>query len=1510
MSKGDGLASDDTTKVAILVVGMHRSGTSMLTRVLSLVGCDLPKTLMKAVPNNNQAGFWESQPIADLNDDILASAGSAWDDWRAFDSGWYASPVADEFRERAQALLHEEFGNSRLFVLKDPRICRLLPFWNEVVRDFGARRFVVSPIRNPLDVAMSLEARDGPHDSIGHLLWLRNVLDAEICSRNLTRSYLRYETLLSEAHNVIDMLGRSLGVSWPRRVSVDAQMEIDEFISPEFHHYRSDDLKLLTNPRFSRWITSSFEIFDRWCGGEVRETDTAKLGQIRAAFDAATAIFSRPVAASERRIAERDGRVEALRRDVAERDGRVEALRRDVAERDGRVEALRRDVAERDGRVEALRRDVAERDGRVTKLYASNSWRITAPLRRIRWVYQQVTAVVKHRLYRILWITWHYLPFPVRRRVLHGRLAIGAQKLKKSLERRPTVSAPATAPQLEAARKNPLSKDHSVRNTVPHNDEYVAYDPRPSVVRPDIRIIAFYLPQFHPIPENDQWWGKGFTEWTNVVRGKPLFDGHYQPHLPADLGFYDLRVRDVQRQQVDLARLYGITGFCFYFYWFEGRRLLEAPLDAFVEDKSIDFPFCICWANESWTRTWDGLEQEVLINQRHSADDDFHFIRYVSCYLQHPHYIRIDGRPLLIVYRPDLLQDTRATAKRWRRWCREQGFGEIHLAYTQSFDKIDPTKIGFDSAIEFPPNNSSPPSKEHEVSNLTPDFSGSIYDWSVFPECSEHYSTPSYNIFRTVNLGWDNTARRDTAATIFVNSSPAGYKRWLVNAIRNTRRRIADPHRHLVFVNAWNEWAEGAHLEPDRRYGFAYLEATRSALKQVADEEANVGFLYVIHDFHPHGAQLNALSQIRGLVSKLGVRVHVAALGEGKLLERIEKLAPVHRLWEAPDPVAAAARLARKLRAVGIKQAILNTAVCGELTSVLKKEGFTTVNLIHEMPSVIESMSLESAITEIATHSDIVVFAAPQVRQGFEKFASPLGEVRIRPQGLYKINRYRSTTARTLARRKLRDMLDIEQNAHVVINVGFGDARKGVDLFVDVARQVIGEIPETHFVWVGHHHLAMEPFIKRRIAANGDEQRVHLVGRQDNTDMFYAGADLLALTSREDPFPSVVLEAMDVGIPVVGFEGAGGFEGLLKEGVGVLVPFEDTEAFSHKICALLRDQESAQQLGKCGRDLIAERFGWTRFIVDLARMAGARVHRVSVIVPNYNYKKYLENRLDSIAAQTYPLYELIVLDDASSDGSREWLEREVPVRFPEARLVFNEHNSGSPFSQWLKGAQLATGDIIWIAEADDLCEPEFLQTVVKSFDDPQTILSYCQSRQMREDGSISATDYLDYTADISTQRWRSDYIEDGVREIAHYLAVKNTIPNVSGVLVWRQLLIEVMIEWFEQITELRIAGDWLTYILCLEKGGRLAYHAQALNFHRRHDNGITISNWNADHLREILAVQNFVDNRHYVPETVKKKAHIYSQYVYEQFDLGEVSTDILDNLAQSAPVLQKNFARD
>jgi lipopolysaccharide biosynthesis protein len=347
------------------------------------------------------------------------------------------------------------------------------------------------------------------------------------------------------------------------------------------------------------------------------------------------------------------------------------------------------------------------------------------------------------------------------------------------------------------------------------------------------KLIAFYLPQYHPIPENDAWWGKGFTEWSNVAKARPWFEGHIQPHLPADLGYYDLRLDEVRDEQARLASSYGIHGFCYYYYWFNGRRLLERPLDAMLKTGKPDFPFCICWANETWSRRWDGSEHEVLMEQVHTPDSDKRFIEDVIPLLADRRYIRIDGAPLLLVYRISLLPDPVAATETWRRACFDAGIGKIHIAAVRSFGIEDPRIFGCDSAVEFPPHGVSAAEITDKVDGLDPKFEGKIYDYRDLIVSDEFRVKPPYPVFPGVMPSWDNTARRNSKGHVFHHASPHAYEVWLRNALT---RAAKEPvlGEQVVFINAWNEWAEGTHLEPDKQWGHEYLQATRRAIREAS----------------------------------------------------------------------------------------------------------------------------------------------------------------------------------------------------------------------------------------------------------------------------------------------------------------------------------------------------------------------------------------------------------------------------------------------------------------------------------------------------------------------------------------------------------------------------------------------------------------------------------------------------------------------------------------------------
>ena len=347
-----------------------------------------------------------------------------------------------------------------------------------------------------------------------------------------------------------------------------------------------------------------------------------------------------------------------------------------------------------------------------------------------------------------------------------------------------------------------------------------------------LKPIAFYLPQFHPFPENDEWWGKGFTEWTNVTKAKPNFIGHYQPHLPIHNGFYDLRIPEVMIEQARLAKNYGIYGFNFYYYWFNGKVLMQKPFEILLQHKEIDINFCITWANENWTRTWDASENEVLIAQRHSDIDSKEFIRNIFQYFEDPRYIRVNNKPVLIIYRCDIIPNIFETTLIWREEVIKAGFEGIHLVCAQTYGIKDPEPYGFDAAIEFPPHNALSIENKIHKTLLNQEFTGSIFDYAKVVEEQCIKERPNYKCYETLMLSWDNTARKQNHSNIFSNFSLDLYKDWLSNIAEHTFYNQNIPNEEkFVFINAWNEWAEGTHLEPDIKYGYGYLEATYEVLK-------------------------------------------------------------------------------------------------------------------------------------------------------------------------------------------------------------------------------------------------------------------------------------------------------------------------------------------------------------------------------------------------------------------------------------------------------------------------------------------------------------------------------------------------------------------------------------------------------------------------------------------------------------------------------------------------------
>lgn len=358
--------------------------------------------------------------------------------------------------------------------------------------------------------------------------------------------------------------------------------------------------------------------------------------------------------------------------------------------------------------------------------------------------------------------------------------------------------------------------------------------------------IAFFLPQYHPIPENDEWWGKGFTEWQNVSLARPLFPGHYQPHLAADLGYYDLRVPEVRQKQADLAGAYGIEGFCYYHYWFSGKQLLERPVTEILSSGLPDFPYCLCWANENWTRRWDGRDEEVLIQSNYSMSDDVDHFYSLLPHFRDPRYIQINGKPLFLVYRASELPSPLDTNNLWRDLALSNGLNGLYLVKVESFPSertCDPQQDGYDASVDFQPDWGAlgSPRKSSLLTRALqktrffdphPFTTNRVFSYSDVVKRMLSRNPVTYPRFPCVTPAWDNTARRRFGgATILHGSTPSLYGYWLRQVLSDSSifSNIPTP---IIFINAWNEWAEGNHLEPDAAWGHEYLSQTRDQLSR------------------------------------------------------------------------------------------------------------------------------------------------------------------------------------------------------------------------------------------------------------------------------------------------------------------------------------------------------------------------------------------------------------------------------------------------------------------------------------------------------------------------------------------------------------------------------------------------------------------------------------------------------------------------------------------------------
>ena len=539
------------------------------------------------------------------------------------------------------------------------------------------------------------------------------------------------------------------------------------------------------------------------------------------------------------------------------------------------------------------------------------------------------------------------------------------------------------------------------------------------------------------------------------------------------------------------------------------------------------------WANENWTRTWDGFNSEVLIKQDYREEDEDDFIADTIKYFKNDRYLTVDGRPLFILYRPGLVDSATDTIARWRSKWKANGHVEPLVLMVQGFDDIDPTVYGLDGAVEFPPHKVGKdlPHMQNQLNIIDPGYTGHVVAYNDVVNKSLSEPAPQFPLIKTVSPHWDNDARREGRGMTLYGSTPSNYQRWLGGAIN-----YANKHpffgESLVFINAWNEWAESAYLEPDVHYGHAYLNATRRAVHGVASHNRRECVLVVGHDAHQHGAQMILLKIADTFKNQFGMDVVIALKSGGPLLDAYRKIGKVHLLDAEGDSA-----LHDIVTTQNCTLAITNTCVTGDLVPVLKTMDLKVVSLIHELPRLIEEYQLEEHVKCIACESDHIVFPSEFVKKGIVSVAGEItANSHIIPQGIYKKIKTDSTASNSL-----RLGMGITRDQKMVLNVGYADMRKGFDLFISTAREFIESHSDVHFVWVG----GMTDELKRWTLSDLDgalANRVHIVDFTDDVSDFYNAADCFYLSSREDPYPSVVLEALATGCPAVIYSNATGLD--------------------------------------------------------------------------------------------------------------------------------------------------------------------------------------------------------------------------------------------------------------------------------------------------------------------------------------------------------------------------------
>lgn len=597
--------------------------------------------------------------------------------------------------------------------------------------------------------------------------------------------------------------------------------------------------------------------------------------------------------------------------------------------------------------------------------------------------------------------------------------------------------------------------------------------------------------------------------------------------------------------------------------------------------------------------------------------------------------------------------------------------------------------------------------------------------------------------------------------------------------------------------------------------------------------------LLVSHYADGTGAPMLAL-HLAEFFFGFGYNLHIVLLRDGELHERFAEYGEVSVVHSEEEFQG----LLLRIRDFRVTKAILNTCMSGMYAELLHKHKIHVTTLIHEMAQTVFEMALSDAAEKTIRFSDKIIIPSSLIRDSWEQSGMHLPKdlTTIMPQPDYHSDlQPAQTEERTEARHALRRELGLPDDAFIIMGCGSLEPRKAPDVFFQTAKTVVADHPNVFFLWIGDQGA---DFFKHRIESLTKPLGCHArLLSYRNLKPYYHGADLFFLPSKYDPFPTVALLAAKVGMPVLFSKDSSGIRDLFGALKGCSLESYSEKGFAPLISHLLRNKDLLKENSEKIQKIYMEKmYDFRTYAKNLCEFSGARFPSITAVLPNYNYASFLESRIKSIAAQSYPVDELILLDDHSTDNSEEVIRDLLPKyerAFPKGiRYVRNDNNAGV-FRQWFRGAEMAKSELIWIAEADDLCCPEMLSRLVPAFlYDPKVRIAYVQSALMDETGKIYAPDMKQHTCSISSEKWNFCGIYDDRTEIETAIAIRNTIPNASAALIRKEAILQISDELFSY----RVVGDWFAYLKII-KGGHIAYYPESLNLYRRHRNSVIAKNY-------------------------------------------------------------------